>query len=178
MRRIIVGLLLLLVGSGPVLAQDVLNPPSQFRIPCSGCAAYIGASHTGDTNKTTLATIAIPGGSIGPNGSLKITTMWSFTGTAGTKTPFINYGGTDFMNTNVTTAQLSARSEIQIFNKNSTSSQVGGANTVAGVGGTSSVSPTSSIDTTVSQNLTIACQLANAGDSCTLEAVVVQAVNP
>ena len=37
----------------------------------------VAVSKTGDTNEATLASITIPAGAMGANGSLRLTTVWS-----------------------------------------------------------------------------------------------------
>ena len=54
---------------------------SPFVLDASGAQA----SHTGNTTETTLATIAVPGGAMGANGAIRISTLWSFSGSAGAK---------------------------------------------------------------------------------------------
>lgn len=52
------------------------------------------ASVTGTATETNLAAIRIPGGSMGPNGSIDVNCVWGLTGTVGTKTGNIRFNAT------------------------------------------------------------------------------------
>ena len=134
----------------------------------------VASSVTGTLTKTTLATIAIAAGAIGPNGSIHITALFSMTNNANNKTFTVELAGTAFYNTT-----LNSQSAIQVIsiirNRNSESSQVGGlVGSTSGIGAAGLV--TSAINTASAQNITITAQLANAGDTATLEGYTVEIV--
>lgn len=140
-------------------------------------------SHTGDTSLTTLATIAVPGNTLGANGRIRLSLLWRFTngGSPGFKTISVSFGGSViFSGSSTNTTQLSCGHSIGFANRNSTSSQVATVPTggLAGVSLTTSDIVTTSIDTTASQNLIIQGQLANAGDSISIESYLVELMTP
>lgn len=150
------------------------TPPANFVIAQSAVAASV----TGTTNETTLATIAIPAGAMGANGQLRITALFSTTNSANNKILRANIGGTAFLATTVT-AVASTSSLVMIRNRNSLASQVGFAPTIsAGVGTSATAVVTATVDMSVAQNLTITGQLANTGETITLEAYTVEILNP
>jgi hypothetical protein len=157
-----------------IKAGSVLNQSTVL-----AASAVESAVHTGDTNLTTLVTIAVPGNTLGANGRLRITVLYRFTGTAGTKTPTISFGGTTFFTAPSGTTGLSWRLQVEVSNRNATNSQV--SQTVAGGGGFASSAAdvaTATIDTTASQNILLQGQLANGGDSIAVESYLVELLIP
>ena len=139
-------------------------------------ASAVAASVTGTTVETTLATISVPANSMGPNGIVRVTVQYSFSGAVGTKTERIKFGGTNYSGLAYTTAALSARTQAQLANRNATNSQVGNHpdqvnwTQINSAGG----STTSAVDTTSNQNILITMQLSSALDTATLEAYTVE----
>lgn len=132
---------------------------------------------TGTASETALATIAIPAGTIGPNGSLRITTLWSHTNSANNKTWRIRLGGiggTAFAA--VVRSTTATDHDIRIIrNRGSASSQVAlTAGTGVGFGTSGSAPVTGSVDTASAQDLVLSGQLANTGETITLEAYTVE----
>lgn len=129
----------------------------------------VAASHTGDLTETTLATITLPAGAMGANGKVEIQARWSFSGTAGTKTPKIKFGGTAIIASNVGATITAYRHNSEVANRNATNSQytfVDGMNSSAA---SLMTTGTLAIDTTASVSITITGTLANAADTITLE---------
>lgn len=88
-------------------------------------ASAVAVSHTGDLLQTTLATITVPANSMGPNGILKLTTLWSFGGVdADAKQARIYFGGVEVQRYTTTTTVVGAQLLRIIRNRNSASSQV------------------------------------------------------
>ena len=136
-------------------------------------ASAVPASHTGSTSETTLATVSVPAGAMGANGVLRVTTTWSYTNSANTKTHRMRFGGTNIYVNSVTTT-ATVRVENQIHNVNSESAQKGWANNNAGFGTSTGSITTTAIDTTAAQNVTLHAALANAGETITLESYLVE----
>lgn len=136
-------------------------------------------SHTGDTSETVLATVVIPGGSMGSNGVLRITALWSASpNNANNKTPRTRLGGIGgkILRQVSLPSLLSARECIQIQNRNAQNSQVGAASG-AGAGGWNGAGAavlTASVDTSTDQSLVFTGQLATGTDSITLESYIVE----
>lgn len=132
----------------------------------------IGVSLTGTTAETTLATVNIPARSMGGNGKIRITTMWSFTGT-GAKTSRIRWNGINLQGIAVTSA-LNARYLCEIENRNSESSQVAAQGNFLGLGSGGGAALTFSVDTTVDVPIVIQGTLSNSSESITLESYTVE----
>jgi hypothetical protein len=140
---------------------------------CSGAAV----SHTGNTNETTLATVTIPGGSMGPNGVVRVTSLWSVTNSSNNKALIIRFGGTSgtaYQNITVTTVGT-VHFVTLIRNRNSANSQVGHASGAGLPFGTSGGAvTTSSVDTANDVDLVVRGTLASAGETITLESYMVE----
>ena len=142
-------------------------------------ASAVAASHTGSTTETALATITVPANAMGPNGVLRITTHWSYTNSANTKTLSVRFGGvsgTQYLANNVSTSATS-RDQRHIHNVNAANSQKGGmvgAVSVGGWGSNANVPVMSTLDTTTAKDIVISGLLANAGDTVTLESYLVE----
>lgn len=137
-----------------------------------------GSAHTGDTLETTLATIQVPANAMGANGTLRITVTARCTGTAGTKTLRVKFGGTTFSETANGTTILSVRNAAHVSNRNATNSQIGMGAGSTGYGGSTSDVTTGAIDTTANQDITITVQLANAADSGAIAQYLVELIVP
>lgn len=131
---------------------------------------------TGTTSEVALATIPIPAGAMGPNGALRVTTVFSVNNNANSKFANVRLGGLSgalYWGANLAN-NLSQRNMLTIHNRNSQSSQVGGvAFGAMGTPQTTGVT-TSAVDTSAAVDLVISGALANAGDTITLEAYIVE----
>lgn len=132
----------------------------------------VAASHTGSTTETTLATITVPANAMGANGKLRITTMWSFTGT-NTKTSRVRWAGANLQGITATT-QLNARYLTEIENRNATNSQVAAQGNFSGIGAGGGAALTFATDTTADVTILIQGTLATAAESVTLESYTVE----
>lgn len=138
----------------------------------SGAASSV----TGTTAETILATVAIPANAIGPNGVVRVTSLWKYPNSANTKTLKVQLGAVNFVNVTPTTTN-SFQAVTTIWNRNAANSQVGPSSSAAtdGAMGTEGSNPTlGAVDTSVAQNLTFKATLANAGETITLEAYLVE----
>lgn len=139
-----------------------------------GCPYTLSASGvavplTGGTGETALATIAIAAGTLGANGVLRISAYWSYTNNGNNKTFRVRLGGISgtAFSTSVTTTAISTRLQLEIWNRNSAAVQV-----ATNAGG----SPTTgTVNTAVAQDLVLSGQLANGGDTMTLEGYIIEA---
>lgn len=135
--------------------------------------SYAAVANTGNTSETVLATVAIPAGAMGANGSLLIFSSWSNTNNANGKTVRVRFGGaagTAYLSTSL--ASFASASDIRrIGNRNSASSQVSSyppAN-LGGTGASTGALVTSTVDTAVAQDLVFSSQLSVGTDTQTLE---------
>lgn len=136
----------------------------------------VAASVTGTLSETALATVTIKAGVMGTNGQLRITTLWSHTNSANTKTERVRLGGiggTAFLEVNATTTD-SGQLMTMIRNRNSASSQVGANSGSSGLGLLAGAIATASLDTAAAQDIAITGQLVTAAESITLESYSVE----
>lgn len=145
--------------------------PETVRLLAYGGGAL---SHTGNTSETTLATYTMPGGTMGINSAVRITTLWSYTNSANFKTLRVKFGGTAYLFTApTTTANVQAATIVR--NRGSLSSQVGFASSAGGsFQSTSATATTSSVDTSANVDITFTAQLASSGETITLEAYTIE----
>jgi hypothetical protein len=146
-------------------------------------ASAVAASKTGNTTETALATIVIPQRAMGLNGRIRVTALWTVTGTAGTKTLRCRFGGiagTTYSQLVVAASPAgSMRTNTGIENRNAVNSQIGGPADVGGFGVLGGAVVTSAIDTDAGNvDLALTAQLANAADTITLQAYVVELLMP
>lgn len=137
----------------------------------------VPSSVTGTTVATSLASIPIPAGTLGKNGSLRVRLRWTVTNSANPKTLTSKIGGVSVLSFSTTTT-TSWLDEFDITNRNSMTSQLGRPAASNAVFGTSSiVNSTFSIDFSQAQSLNITGTLANAAESITLEMYRVEILN-
>lgn len=133
----------------------------------------IASSITGTVAETTLATIQLPGGSLGSNGQLRISTLWSVTSNANNKQLRTRFGGAQLSSLGITTS-LSVNHAQWIANRGAPNLQVTVFNATQPYGVSASAVQTFTIDTSVDQVILITGQLANTGDTITLENYLVE----
>lgn len=158
------------------MAEILRQPPQVIILAMTAVAA----PNTGDTNENTLATITIPAGAMGLNGALRVTSVWSATNNANSKTIRLRLGGiggTAFLAANIANAASARDTDRLVQNRGAANSQVSyAAASVAAT--TSSATTTGTIDTSVSTTLLITAQLGSAGDTVTLEGYTVELLRP
>lgn len=174
------------VSSGAGAAEEVtftdaaqaLCDDASFQDMCATLGTWrvlakssVAASHTGNTTETTLATVSIPAGAMGPNGRVRITSLWSATNNANNKSMRHKFGGTNYFAQNMSTQQ-GWRHETEIANRNAANSQVGNTSNV--FGSQAAAPNTSAVDTTSAVTVLITGQLANSADTVTLESYRVE----
>lgn len=138
-------------------------------------AAVSGAA---DTAENTLATVSVPAGSMGVNGVVRVTSLWSYTNSANNKTLRVDFGGFDFLS-NAATTTVGTQTLTLIRNRNATNSQVGFTNATFGaIGTTTGTATTCAVDTTAAVSLTLTGQKASAGETLTLESYTVELLRP
>jgi len=135
---------------------------------------------TGTTAETALAEIQIPGGALGPHGIVRLTSSWSWTANANNKTLRTRLGGLagTILRSTVQTTNLMIFEIVMFGNQGAANSQkvFQPLSTVTPFNVSSAAQPTAAIDTSLTQSLVISGQLANAGDSVTLEAYLLELI--
>lgn len=130
---------------------------------------------TGSTSETVLATLSLPGGTLGPNGVITIDALWSHTANANAKTLRARLGGLSgvvFATSTSTASSLSGRLAGYIQNRNSVSSQVA-SSAIGFTAGTAAVN-TATLNTATAQDIVITGQLGVGTDSMKLEGYTIR----
>ena len=140
-------------------------------------------SHTGDTVKTTLNSVSVTGGTIGATGLLYVIATGTSTGTAGTKTVSITFGGTDLSEVILIPQANTDNWKLEAWIRNTATNAQ--RTTITGMrspdtGGTATVSGdfinTETLDTTANLTLAITGELSNGGDTITISTFEVYVV--
>lgn len=143
----------------------------------------VPASVTGTTVQTVLATISIPANTLGINGALRITEIWSVTNNANTKALFNAIGGVGTLppNISLTTSGIYTI-QYSVMNRGALNSQVFPKVTSSASGASYQASATtvgtSGIDFSAAQVLTMSAQLGVSTDAVTLEGYTIEVLNP
>lgn len=125
----------------------------------------------GTTDEITLATVAIPGGMIGPKGTVRVWALFSCANSANAKTVRIKFGAANIQALNL--ANLTVADTIGRVKARATNSQV--YSTSSSLTGTASAGVVVISENTQSEVLvTITGQLAVAGESLTLQSMSVE----
>ena len=177
-----------MVGAGHATLADTINRLVLVEHNNDGthkfgklfAAQHVAATLTGNTNETTLFSVVIPANTLGPNGVLEITSLFTVpNGSGANKTVKVKFGGTAFFQYTVGTGIGSIQNKVMVRNRNSASSQVAAAaGQLYSFGYPATGVLVSAIDTTIDQTLAVTGQLANAADSITLEDVFAEVLRP
>lgn len=152
-------------------------------IPASPTAVTDGkGSFTGDTGEEFGPTITVPANAIGANGALRVTTLWGYTNSAGTKTVKLRYSGnagTAFLSASGTTTVSLSDSRL-IINRGVTGSQIGvsdgGANIPAFANPSATNPVTASVDTTAASTLVLSITRNTATDNAIIESFLFELI--
>jgi hypothetical protein len=139
----------------------------------------VAASVTGTLTETVLATIAIPAGAIGVNGGIRVTSLWSYTNSADSKSLRSRFNGTNIGTSFSVTTSAQMHHQFTLWNRGAANSQVATTPITASYGTSGNSPATSTIDTSASVSLTLTGQInANAGsNTITLESYTVEIMN-
>ena len=177
------------VLQGPVIGRNIHTVTSARRLdhdpdrwvvdaPATRVIArsHVAASHSGDTTNAVIATIPLKGRSMGPHGGLRIVTLWSHTGSANAKT-MRTYLNLNVLGSYTTSASAkSTRLVTEIWNRGDVASQVGNASLHDGWGDDTAALQTAAVDTDADATITVRGQLADPGETITLEGYSVELI--
>jgi hypothetical protein len=167
----------------------MLRGQSIFPIPPAYSSQYqpyilaqsaVAVSAPVDTTEDTLATIPVPANAMGANGILRISTLWSFTNNANSKTTRVRFSGGagTIINGNTNNSVPTQDSLHTIKNRGVTNSQVGSMFGVVGAPGSTFAiisGPTAiAADTAAATTIVITGQKATSTDTLTLESYCVE----
>lgn len=133
----------------------------------------VAVSVPADTAEDVLATITIPAGAMGPNGFVRITSLWSCSNNANGKTIRVRFGGASYLAA-AAASIASYYSQLVISNRGVPNSQVGPTSNGYPGGPFPVAAITSSVDTSAATVITLTAQKTTAGDTLTLESYVVE----
>lgn len=151
-----------LAGGGAVLVAGASGNP---------------ATVTGTAAETQMGLVSIPPGLLGTAGLIRVNALWSYTGSAFTKTPRMRYsgsGGQNFISTNVTTTSTFQTQCIIAYN-GATNSQKA-SNTTFPYATGSTLPATNSADGTVGTTVYFSGQLASSIEAIKLEYYLVEVI--
>ena len=152
--------------------QQLLDPPVGSKFGCLPLAYQSGvaSSVTGTVTETTLGTLTLPGSILGPNGLVKIETLWTHTNSVNNKTLKSKLGGQAIQNMVVTTT-ATTRAMNSVANRQSYTSQACfNPATVSSYGSGTAATSTFTVNTAVDTVINFTGTLANTGETITLEA--------
>lgn len=160
--------------SGFLVNVDQLDrAKSELGIIYTLAASGVAVPLTGTTANTTLATIIVPGGILGPTGSLRITALFSATNNANQKTPRVQFGGVSFYSAGLANWS-SIGVQALLFNRTEQSQIATPINVGSVWSASANALTTMGIDTKQDQALAIQGQLAVGTDTMTLESYLVE----
>ncbi|WP_303763552.1 hypothetical protein [Sphingobium yanoikuyae] len=161
--------------AGAWINRTMAQLRADLKAPMILAQSGVAAAYTGGTAVHDFASFTLPGGLLGPNGSIEIESFWTSTNNANIKTFSVSLGAATALWSYQTSSTIASGLMAKIMNRNSQASQIIPRPTAAspyGVGGTAH--GTSTIDTSVDQVVKISGQLANAADTLTLESYLVK----
>ena len=180
-------------GGAPLNVDQTksFNASTEAAFVATGKAAYIGKSGFGgigvigqshvavtapaNTSENTLYSLIVPGNTLGPNDTLRVTPIFSMTNSANNKTTNVKFGGSAIGSV-VNTTAATYKEQRQVSNRGVKNSQVAFSSAFGGFGGSSVAITALTVDTTQDQILTITGTKASAGETLKLESVIVEVV--
>lgn len=183
MKSVITGFLVFWLSVFSFAQAVNISPPSVISFALLAKSG-VASAHTGDTNESILATIAVPANSVGVNGQIKINSYWTVTNSTNSKTPRIRLGTTGITSTQISTLNASWTTlatgwiSMLVQNLNATNSQNTFTEAARGTDGiVFTLSATSAIDMTTLQNIYITGQLGVGTETITLVGYTVEYAN-
>ena len=166
-------------SDGTSLASGDGTPIPYARILGQGLDIAGSRTVTGTTNETSAYQLTIPANSMGAEGSLRISCLWSMTNDASNKSLRVKFGNATPLTLVSTTASIvSMAAMVTIQNMGATNSQEAHASITSSLTSTATAIVTAAMDTTVDQLLEITLQLADGTDTASLRRVLVELIRP
>jgi hypothetical protein len=152
-------------------ALAALLQTDRHRIIQSG----VGLQDTAGSGVLTAATITVPARMMSATGSIRIKSIWRFSGATAARVIAATFGGTTYYSVSNLSSINNLVMTTEICNKNSTSVQVGGASNVSasGLGNSAGAVVTSAVDTTNDVTILLTANL-NAADTFSLDHYTVE----
>ena len=149
--------------------------PTSFTKRIGGITAEASTTATGET---TLATVAVPGGTVGTTGVLRITAYWEAADNANTKTVKIKFGGSVVAETTPSAGENNGIiMVVTIQNRNSESAQFYFSQIrIRGAVSEDETNGTLTLDTTQSQNV-IVTSTNPGGDTVLLKFLLIEVIH-
>lgn len=167
----------------PVLngaGETIISAANSGRKPKSRILAMsaVAISHTGNTAETTLATVKVPARSLGKNGAVRISQVWSMPNNANNKSARTRFGGTLVFSAIVTTSTSYTDTGRVVQNRGAENAQIVRPLALSAGGTATSALVTAAVDTTQDVDITFTAQCAVGTDTMTLESYTVEIVTP
>lgn len=157
-------------GTGAGVYQVVFSSTTVAQVQGTGITTANGA-YTQDTTTVTLASVVVPGGSMGPNGMLRIGPQWSFPNNANAKSINVLLGGQGVAAWSDTTTLQESR-DVRVRNRGSQASQV--STDWLSYGNGAVAAKLRNVDTSLNQAVTLTAALAVVTDYVILEGYTVE----
>jgi hypothetical protein len=168
----------LAVSKGGTAAATARAASSNLSTGYTICQSGLAVPLTGSVAETTLGTCTIPANTLGANGCVRGSVLWSTTASANAKTMRVRWGGASgplLLGLASSSTSASSRFDFWLCNANSTSAQISPPSALTGgVGNTSGLVISTALDTTQAQDLVFTGQLADPAETVTLVAYTVQ----
>lgn len=131
-------------------------------------------AYTGVTSAIVGPSLSIPGGTLGPNGVLRVTSLWNLLNNADAKTSLITFGGTTISNCSLASVG-SLQTQTLLYNRGSSAINASiAAGNVTGLGGSAGVVNQTAINTAAAQTLALGATMATATDYIELSGYLVE----
>lgn len=162
-------------GSGAGVYQVQFSSTTVCQIAGTGIVTA-NAAYTQTTGaQLTLASAAVPAGSLGANGRLRLDTWWTHIGNTNTKIERAVFGGTFLADRQANSAtQITFRELLSVRNRGAQNVNLLESSWGGGLGADTGLFKAAAVDTSVQQPLTFAGQLAVATDYIILEGYTVE----
>lgn len=160
-------------GTGAGMYPVIFSSTTVCQIQGTAVVTANGAYTQTTGSDLTLATVTVPGGAMGVNGSLRTDNNWSIANTAGAKTQSVKFSATTVAS-RTAGSQSGLRGFAKLSNRGNLASQVLFASTIQTPFGDGAIGGYSTIDTSINQNLTFTGQLTVATDYIILEGYTVE----
>lgn len=145
---------------------------------CTAFSTTGPGAYTGVTTTVIGPQITIPAGVLGPNGVVRLSQLWSVSGTTNSKILSSTIGGTTvYSNTLSSATQFGASALTTVWNRGSQTSNIGLSTTASGLGASTQANIFLSINFGAAQIFTLSGQLAVATDYLVMEAFQIEATS-